>query len=62
MVRHELAVKQSLNNMLLGKETPEEFLDKLEATGAVVMDEYLADILDNLEDVGIFNQSFTRKI
>lgn len=53
LTKHQLAIETSLNNLLLGTETPEEFMDKVEMTGGVVMDEYLADVLDNLEAIGI---------
>ncbi|WP_202225074.1 hypothetical protein [Okeania sp. KiyG1] len=48
-MKHYLEIQLSLNNMLRGKESVTEFLDKVEASDCINMDDYLTETLENLE-------------
>ncbi len=53
IMKNYLFIQASLNNMLRGKETVAEFLDKVESTNCIAMDDYLFDTFENLEFLGI---------
>ncbi|NET30311.1 hypothetical protein [Okeania sp. SIO1I7] len=48
-MKHYLDIQLALNNLLRGKESVTAFLDKVEASGCISMDDYLAETLENLE-------------